>query len=109
METGNRYNSDKPILSMALEAPHAWEDVSAVLAFGANKYDRSNWKKGLPVTEIMDSMLRHQMAYLNGEDMDQESGLPHTAHILCNAIFLGEMFHRKNMDDRSVYVEEGSS
>lgn len=80
----------------------AIEGIARVLEFGARKYARSNWKKGLKVTEIIDSMLRHQVAFLNGEDIDAESGLPHPFHIACNALFLAEMMHIKpEMDDRA--------
>jgi hypothetical protein len=100
---GDRDNANKAPVSMVLEAPHAIEAIARVLQFGANKYARSNWKKGLPVTEIIDSMLRHQLAYLNGETIDPESGLRHTDHIACNALFLAEMaITREDMDDRSI-------
>jgi hypothetical protein len=101
---GDRDNRGKFMLSMILEAPHALDGIAAVLEFGATKYSRSNWKKGLPVTEIIDSMLRHQMAYLNGEDHDPESHLPHVDHIACNALFLAEMGWRNDMDDRPVLI-----
>lgn len=99
---GLRDNAGKLPISMVLEARNAIEGVAKVLRFGAKKYARSNWKKGLKVTEIMDSMLRHQLAFLNGEDADPESHLPHTDHIACNALFLAEMMHtRADMDDRA--------
>lgn len=60
-----------------------------------------NWAKGLKVTEIVESLLRHTFALLEGEDDDKESKLPHVGHILCNAMFLSFMLmFRKDMDDR---------
>lgn len=97
-----RYNNEKPKLSYIVEFPNALEGVTRVLEFGAKKYARSNWKKGLPFSEVLDSMLRHQVAWLNGEDNDKESGLSHLDHILCNALFLSELSRiQTDFDDRT--------
>ena len=89
------------MLSMVLEAPEALAGIARVLEFGMNKYDRSNWKKGLKYTEIIDSMERHLLKIMAGEDVDEESGLLHCDHVGCNALFLAEMMHsRPDMDDR---------
>ena len=104
---GERYNDDKAPVSMILEAKHAVEGCAKVLGFGAQKYERANWRKGLSHTEICDSLLRHLSAYLGGEDNDPESGLPHVDHITCNAIFLGEMTRtHPELDDRGKVSEE---
>lgn len=61
-----------------------------------------NWKKGLKISEIMESNLRHTFAYLNGEDNDPESGLPHLGHMMCNIMFATWMQkHKPEMDDRN--------
>src|SRR5690606_32703946 len=90
-----RYNGGK--LRWSLVDFDALEDMVKVLDFGANKYADNNWKKGLKTTEIFESMMRHITAYMRGEDIDHESGLPHTGHILCNAMFLSYM-HRFKPD-----------
>jgi hypothetical protein len=77
------------------------EDLIRVLQFGADKYEVDNWKKGLPYTEISNSLLRHLIAFLSKETLDSESQLPHTAHILANAMFLAWMEkNRTEFDDR---------
>lgn len=97
-----RYNTGKAPLSIVLEAPHAVEGLAKVLSFGAQKYARGNFKRGLPYTEIVDSMLRHTTKFLSGESTDEESGLPHVDHILCNALFLSEMTRiQPEFDDRT--------
>ena len=84
--SGDRFNKGKPKWSLV-----SWEaliPMVRVLEFGAEKYSAWNWTKGLKYTEVCESMLRHIYAFLNKEDDDQESGLPHIGHILCNAMFL---------------------
>lgn len=87
MSKGSRFNINKPkysILSLKELEPGV-----RVLEFGAEKYSRDNWKKGLKFSEILDSMMRHIAALQSGEWTDPESGLPHIGHIQCNALFLG--------------------
>jgi hypothetical protein len=101
-ELAARFNTGKAPLSMILEAREGLQGMAGVLAFGANKYARGNWHKGLKHTEICDSMLRHISAYLSGEDVDPESGCPHVDHIFTNAMFLAEGFRtHPELDDRS--------
>lgn len=69
-------------------------------AYGAAKYGLHNWKKGLHVRDVASSLLRHLTAFLNGEDIDEESGLSHTGAIAWNALMLSEMYRRPDMDDR---------
>ena len=85
-----RYNSGK--LRWSLVEFDSLEDMVKVLEFGAKKYSDDNWKKGLMTDEIAESLMRHLFAYLRGEDLDPESGLPHTGHIMCNAMFLSYMY-----------------
>ena len=99
--TGLRYNKDKPELSMVLEARRALEGCANVLAFGKKKYSRKNWLKGLGQVGIVDSLMRHLTAYMDNEDIDKETQLAHVDHILCNALFLSQMYHtRPDTDDR---------
>ena len=98
---GLRYNEDK--LQWGLVDFDALESMVRVLEHGAQKYDAWNWKKGLPYVSVTESMLRHIYAFLRGEDIDPESGLPHTGHIMCNAMFLDYYTqHCKDMDDRFI-------
>ena len=100
-----RFNDGKPQLNYILTAPHAVKGLSQVFEFGAKKYARNNWQKGLKITEVMDSLLRHLMAYQNGEEVDSDSGLKHVHHITWNALILAEMAEtRKDMDDRGIPI-----
>lgn len=76
-------------------------EVTKVLQFGAEKYGKWNWSKGLNYTRIIGAILRHTFLYLGGEDKDQESGLNHIAHVACNCLFLIHFSnYKKELDDR---------
>jgi len=100
-ERAERFNLDKPQLHYLLTAPLAVQGVAQVMQHGAEKYTPHNWKKGMPYSEIVDSLLRHLAQFLNGEDRDAASGLHHVDHIACNALFLAELSRTKSeFDDR---------
>lgn len=81
--------------------PEAMDALAQVLTFGANKYAAHNWRKGLSYTRLVAAALRHLFAFLRGQTMDPESGLPHVAHAMCNCMFLIWMTNnRKDLDDR---------
>jgi len=96
-EQAMRFNSGKPQYSLI--DLHALEPCARVLEFGAKKYTRDNWKKGMDLTKILDSLLRHVAALRSGELIDPESGLPHIGHIQCNAMFLGGKNNIMDIDE----------
>lgn len=103
-EEGTKFDSDKPC--MELLDPYAMEQLAKVLTFGAKKYAAWNWAKGLSYSRLAGAALRHIFAYMRGEDLDPESGLPHTAHALCCLMFLVSMPQRHpEMDDREGATE----
>lgn len=90
-EQAMRFNEGKPELGYLLDFPHAIVGMASVAAFGAEKYERDNWKKGLPANQVINSLLRHLTSLKAGEVEDLESGLLHTSHITWNAMALAEM------------------
>ena len=89
MERATRHNEGK--LRWSLVDFNSFSPMVKVLEFGAKKYGIDNWKKGLYTTQICESMLRHIFAYLDGENLDEDSGLSHIGHIQANSMFLGFM------------------
>lgn len=85
-DKGLRYNAGKP--RMSLRSPWADEGLAHVLTYGASKYALWNWAKGLSWGETLDSLERHLSAFKKGEELDEESGLPHIDHVAFNVMAL---------------------
>ncbi len=65
------------------------EDVVKVLEYGARKYERENWKYVKDAVHRYEAaFFRHAVAYINGEKIDPESGLPHLAHATNCLLFI---------------------
>lgn len=79
----------------------ALEAIAEVLAFGARKYSRWNWRDGIAYSRVLGALLRHVHAYNDGEDLDPETGLSHMAHAGCCITFLLTYIkERPELDDR---------
>lgn len=63
-------------------------EIAAVLAFGAQRYGRHNWRQGMRWSRVVAAALRHLAAFERGELRDQESGLHHLGHFGCCLMFL---------------------
>lgn len=74
-----------------------------VFKLGAAKYGPFNWRDHAVVRSIyLDAAMRHLMALMDGQDLDEESGRPHEAHIrACMAILLDARPLGKLIDDRN--------
>lgn len=65
----------------------ALEGPVRVLMFGAKKYDRDNWRKGLDRKQTIGATIRHLVAYLEESQIDPETGESHLAHAVCELLF----------------------
>lgn len=59
-----------------------------------------NWAKGLPTSQIANSLQNHLWAYMEGENTDPESNLSHLDHLLWNAVALLYNEYHRIEDDR---------
>ena len=100
-EEGKKYDKGKERWDLV---PYdALEEVVKVYTLGAEKYGERNWEKGISYTRIFAAVMRHIVAWWNGEDADSESGLSHLAHAAWGMLaLLYYEKHRKEFDDRSV-------
>ena len=78
--------------------PETMEQTCKVWMVGAEKYDRDNWKKlwgDDTVSVVCASALRHILHILKGNDMDAETGLPNSAHVVANMSMLIEHLNKQ--------------
>lgn len=83
---GKRYNTGKNRLDLVPVS--LIEEVGKVLTHGVAKYGERNWERGMKFTAVYASLLRHTIAWYKGKDTDEETGLPHLAHMAANVAFL---------------------
>jgi hypothetical protein len=98
---GIKFDNEKAPISLINR--RALEAEAQVMAYGAKKYARHNWRKGFESSRLLDAALRHIIAYADGEDTDPETGLSHLAHARCCLAFQIELeVTRPDLDDRHV-------
>lgn len=83
----------KPQMSLLMDFGKALKGACRGLQEGADKYGRGDWKKGMPQSEIIDSLLRHLEAHVSGEIVDPTSktGATHLDKVLNNALLLSQL------------------
>ena len=65
------------------------EQTVQVMTYGAKKYTPGGWQSVPEArSRYFAALMRHLTAWKNGEEIDQESGLPHLDHAACNVLFL---------------------
>ena len=83
---GRKYDYEKP--QLYLLPPKTLYEVGKVLTFGAEKYDPHNWRKVDDLQNRYSSAaMRHILAHIDGENLDEETGLSHLAHAICCLMF----------------------
>ena len=75
---------------------HALDEVAKVLTFGIKKYPEpeQNWFVNSTPEDLKRykaAILRHMSRVMQGEEIDEESGLRHLAQIATNCLFLIEL------------------
>lgn len=91
----------KKLAELGALDPRALLTVAEVAGFGSRKYARMNYLKGYDWSLSFDAMQRHLLQFWNGQDVDDESGLPHVAHAAWHALALLAFMQRGlGTDDR---------
>jgi hypothetical protein len=96
----------KPPLSL-IPRTALWAEAR-VMAHGADKYGRDNWRGGMSWSRLIDAALRHITAFADGEDIDNGeggTGESHLANARCCLAFLIEyMEYELGEDDRHTTI-----
>jgi hypothetical protein len=78
-----RYNEGK--LDWTLLDFKALEPMVKGMMYGAKKYEKDNWKRPCPdPKQHLQSAMRHIIAILQGEEIDEESKVRHSGLVMCN-------------------------
>ena len=98
-QQGIKHDTGKPPISLLHRS--FVEGTAQVMAYGAQKYGRFNFCKGMNYTRLSDAAMRHLIAWVDGEDLDPESGLPHLFHAAASINMLcGNIALSVGKDDR---------
>jgi hypothetical protein len=99
---GEALKHDSGKIRYSLVPQLAIREVIKGFEHGAKKYGQFNYSNGLNHLRYADAAWRHMNQYLTGENIDEESGVPHLALIACNAMMaLENSIQRKGVDDRN--------
>ena len=98
MNDGKKYDNGK--LRYDLVPFAALEEVIKVLGMGALKYGDDNWKRVDDLERrYLSACYRHLGRVMQGEELDQESGLPHLAHAVTSLLFVLQARHEGGLYD----------
>lgn len=96
---GKKFDANKP--NLALIPKEAMWMMGQAFSYGAKKYGEENHKDGLAIKRQLAAALRHIYQFLDGEDIDPESGLNHLGHALASvAMAAYTLENNKDFDDR---------
>lgn len=77
------------------------EGAARAFGYGAEKYARYNWMKGMDWSRLHDALRRHLAAWFDGEEVDPESELSHLYHAAASlAMLMGHVERGLGKDDR---------
>lgn len=96
---GLKFDKNKPRITLI--PVEAILEMAKAFTYGANKYQDHNFKNGIKYSRLVDATFRHLLAYMDGENIDAESGNSHLSHALASIAMLVYMDkNKKDFDDR---------
>lgn len=101
-QEGKKYDNGKPMAGTLTDVfSRALMAVGACIEFGTHKYpDPKNWQLvDNGIKRYRDAMIRHLLKYNAGIDKDEETKLPHLAHMAWNALAILELYMQEHKDE----------
>lgn len=69
--------------------PVALVELAKAMQDGARKYGRFNWREtGVSRADYYSAIMRHLLAWMQGEDVAADSGVSHLGHIMANCAIM---------------------
>jgi hypothetical protein len=108
---GKSYPDDNPKTMHGIQKPSMFNvpttallHLMGAMANGAKKYGPYNWRsKNVSASIYYDAAMRHLMAWIDGEDIAEDSGVHHLGHVMaCCAIILDAETQKTLNDNRPV-------
>lgn len=100
--TGKKYDNGKPMVGTLTDVfSRALMAVGACIEYGTHKYPNpKNWQLvDDGIKRYRDAMVRHLLKYNAGIDKDEETKLPHLAHMVWNALAILELYMQEHKDE----------
>lgn len=79
---GTKYDVGKP--KLALIPPIAERLEGMALTYGEDKYGKHNYQQGLEALRLLSAAKRHISEWIDGNEVDEESGIHHLGHARAN-------------------------
>lgn len=99
---GKKYDSGKSMVGILCRVfPRALLGIGQCIEFGTRKYPKpDNWKLvDGAFTRYQDSMMRHYLKFLAGQEKDSETNLLHLKHMVWNALAVLELYLMDHEDE----------
>ena len=99
---GKKYDSGKSMVGTLCRVfPRALLGIGQCIEFGTRKYPKpDNWKLvDGAFTRYQDSMMRHYLKFLAGQENDSETNLLHLKHMVWNALAILELYLMDHNDE----------
>lgn len=75
--------------------------AARAFSYGAKKYSEHNWREGMPSNRLYAALMRHLLAWNEGEQKDSESGLSHLDHAAASlAMLIATLKNKPELDSR---------
>ena len=98
---GKKYDDGKSMVGTLCRVfPRALLAIGKCIEFGTRKYPKpDNWclvENG--EQRYLDSLMRHLLKHLSGQEVDNETGLPHLYHACWNMLAITEFYLKRNRE-----------